>query len=82
MRKAILILAGIALTSAAYAMPTAPVQPDGLAQAVRECRADEGMRRDAKGNCVFDNAACYRRCLKQRYGNVGWCRTSCKYNGN
>ena len=81
MRKAILIFAGVVLASAAHANPIAPVHLDGLAIPVAECRASEGMRRDAQGNCVFDNRACYRRCLKQRNTNEGWCRTSCRYRG-
>ena len=82
MRKAILVLTGVVLANAAYAMPIAPIQTDGLSISIAECRADEGMRRDAQGRCVFDNRACFRRCLKQRNTNEGWCRTSCKYNGS
>jgi hypothetical protein len=82
MRKAILILTGVMLTSAAYAMPIAPVQPDGLAISIAECRADEGNTLDDRGNCVFDNLACYRRCLTQKNADVGWCRRACRYYGN
>jgi hypothetical protein len=49
---------------------------------VAECSADQGMTRDARGNCVFDNRACYVRCMGQYKDQSPFCRQSCKYNGN
>lgn len=79
MRKLIFIVVGVMMASAAHAVPVAPIQPDGLAMTIKECRADEGMRRNSKGQCVFDNRACYNRCMTQRYRDDAWCRTSCRY---